>query len=279
VGNQITLAARVGTFLIKAVDVYGSESVNAALVISNVAGLLQFNLVATFSEAPDYLGTKVDVFALSGVLQLSDTGVMADWVPLASADPLASGDVASEGTYFFDANYFDLGGIFTSRLTASFDASGWNRDTSSAVEEGWSVSLQIRTTEDDPAGTPTWTAWQEFVAGDYVARAFEWRMKLFSLADYVTPFVENLEVILDMPDRVEGETDISCPAAGLQVDYDNAFQVRPALAVDGQNLNTGDYYRVTLADEEGFYVQFFDSTATGKATTFDYIAKGYGIKS
>lgn len=278
IGNQITLAALTGTYLIKAVDVYGSESVNAALTTSTVAALLQFNVVQTFTESPDYLGVKENVYALDGQLQLGDGAVMADWTTLADVDFLVDG-VISEGTYYFDANYFDLGAVFTSRLTASFDASGENRATSTPVEEGWNVDLQIRTTEDDPSGSPTWGEWQSFAVGDYVARAFEWRMKLFSTVDNVTPLIENLEVVIDMPDRVEGDSDITCPASGLSVTYNFPFKVRPALAVDGQDLNTGDYKTVTSQDENGFNVQFFNSSNVGVERTFDYIAKGYGAAS
>lgn len=275
-GNQISLPARVGTYLIKAVDVYGTESANAALIVSQIAGLLNFNVVEVLDEAPDYLGTHVDTFAFGSQLQLGDGLVMADWVTLASVSALVDGAVP-EGEYYFAANPFDLGAVFTSRLTATFGVTGYDRATMlPAPPEEWDVILQLRTTDDDPAGSPTWSAWQDFLVGDYTARGFEFRIKLFSFADDVTPLVEDLSVTVDMPDRVVGDADILCPAVGLTVIYDPAFKARPALAVDSQDMDTGDYKTITLQDEAGFFVQFFDSSDTPISRTFDYLAKGYG---
>jgi predicted phage tail protein len=276
VGTQISLPARVGTYLIKAVDVYGVESVNAALVVSSIAGLLSFNVVETFTESPNFPGTFDDTFVFDEILQLGDGRYMSDWTTLAEVETLAGLIVVPEGFYYFSTNPFDLGAVYSSRITAEFEADGWNKVSLTVVADGWSVTLQLRTTEDDPAGSPIWSGWRDFVVGDYTARGLEFRIRLNSYAANVTPRVTFLQVIVDMPDRIVGDSDVTCPVAGLQVDYDPPFQTRPALAIDSQDMDTGDYKTVTGQDETGFFVRFFDSGDTAVERTFDYIAKGYG---
>ena len=275
-GNQISLPARIGTFLIKAFDVYGIESANAALAVSAIAGLLSYNVIETFTESPDFSGEKDNVIISAGTLQLGDGLFLSDWITLSSIPALIGANVVSEGFYYFKNNPFDLGGVYSSRITAVLNAEGFNRLTSSLAADGWGVALQLRTTEDDPGAAPVWSNWKNFGVGDYTARGIEFRVKLNSYTENITPRISELQVIVDMPDRIVGESDLTCPSAGLQVDYSPAFQVRPALAVDSQNLDTGDYKTITDSDETGFFVQFFDSTGSPISRTFDYIAKGYG---
>jgi hypothetical protein len=81
-----------------------------------------------------------------------------------------------------------------------------------------------------------------------------------------------------MEDRIANDYDVSCPSGGLRIDFTPNFMAPPSVHIDGQGLSTGDYHRVTSRDETGFNVQFFNSSGTGKAATFDWIAKGYGYK-
>ena len=55
--NSISVPARQGTYLIKAVDKLGNFSSNATAIISNVTSPINFNSVATQSEHPTFGGT------------------------------------------------------------------------------------------------------------------------------------------------------------------------------------------------------------------------------
>jgi len=70
---------------------------------------------------------------------------------------------------------------------------------------------------------------------------------------------------------------VICPNTGLNVTFAPAFKAKPAIAVSGQNMATGDYYVVTNQSATGFTINFYDSTNTGIQRTFDYVAKGYGF--
>jgi len=116
------------------------------------------------------------------------------------------------------ADTIDLEGIFQSRVTASIAATGGDiqqdiydiddlysvANLYAEVEGFFSVSLEMRYTSDDPAGTPTWTSWKTFLVGDYSARAYQFRVALTGTQPNITPVVTEVSISIDMPDRVIG---------------------------------------------------------------------------
>tara|TARA_R110000868_G_scaffold223318_2_gene475197 strand:- start:3926 stop:6880 length:2955 start_codon:yes stop_codon:yes gene_type:complete len=54
------------------------------------------------------------------------------------------------------------------------------------------IITYIATTNDDPAGAPTWTDWKKFRAGDFYARAAKFKIELISNAMNVKPAVDTL---------------------------------------------------------------------------------------
>ncbi len=281
----------IGTYLIKAVDYYGNESVNAALVVTNVASVEGLNAVATLTENPTFSGVKTSCEVVGTALQLSSVDTIADWVTLDSVVSMYYGvnGISTSGSYTFN-NSLDLGASYTSRLTSNVRSVGSNIantlnswvtldsvvSLSGTDPSQWGVNLYVRTTPDNPAGTPTWSSWMPFVIGDYTARAFEFKIDLLSYATNVTPSIDILEVTIDMPDRVSGAEDVVCPATGLTITYSPAFKAIPSTAISAQGLQTGDYYVISSKTAAGFNIQFFDSTNTGIQRTFDWISKGYG---
>ena len=136
--------------------------------------------------------------------------------------------------------------------------------------------LQIATTEDDPAGSPTWTDWADFIVGDYKARGFKFRAILTSDNVFMTPSIQELTVTVDMPERTASDDDVAAASGGESVVFSPAFKAKPAVVITGQDMDTGDYWRVTAISRTGFTVQFKNSSDTGVARTFDWVARGYG---
>ena len=143
----------------------------------------------------------------------------------------------------------------------------------------WGITLEVsESVTPYPAAPTDWTPWVPLTIGNHTARAFRFRLHLKSYAPAVTPSVSSLKIIVDMPDRVAGANNLTCPIGGTRINFSPAFMVRPALAVDAQGLSVGDRKEITLIDNTGFTVQFFDSTGVSVERTFDYLAKGYGRK-
>ena len=164
--------------------------------------------------------------------------------------------------------FTDAAGLFTSRLGLFTGTSSDLGDTN--------VVMQLSTTDDDPAASPTWGAWQDFIVGDYEARAFRFRALLSTETSNATPRIANLSVTADMPDRVIASNDIVSGTGGKAVVFTPAFKALSGLGISAQGLATGDYYDITLKDQDGFTIEFFNSAATSIDITFDYVARGYG---
>lgn len=268
--TRVPVLVQFGTYLVKAVDRTNNESLNATTVSTTAEEIIALNVVETLSEAPSFSGSKTNCEIDAGVLQLTDASLM-------------------EGVYEFSSN-IDLGEVYTCRVTPVIEANGenpsntlnsWSSLASVSSLAGsdpgnWRVQLQIRTTNDDPGGTPIWTDWQDFLVGDYGFRAAQFRLVLLSLDGFTTPNVVELSVEIDMPDRLEGAEDVSVGTGGLSVSYSPAFKAKPVIAITPKNFQTGDYFTVTGDDRTGFTINIYDATDTPVARTIDWIAKGYG---
>lgn len=290
-----SLEAMVGTYLVKAVDAGGRTSAVAASVVSSVNNLDNYNAVATLTEDPAWSGAKDNVVSDGIGIRIASNDSVDDWadVDAISNFDIGAGGLYATGTYDFSTG-IDLGAVYTSRLTAVLAVAGIdlvdNFDTHDDIDSvadidgavsssDYTVELQLRTTNDDPSGSPVWSGWMTFVVGDYSARAFEFRLVLNSLAENVTPYVTAATVTVDMPDRVAGQEGITSSDLGDSIAFSPAFKATPAIGVTPRNLATGDYYTITAQSATGFSVRFFNSAGTGVSRIYDWIAKGYGYIS
>jgi hypothetical protein len=291
--TSISVPVLSGYYLIKAVDLGGRQSASPAVIKTDMADVADLNVIKTITQGPVFGGEMINVSAVDGGLRFSGADSIDDWPDMdtvANIDIGASG-YAREGIYQFKDKY-DLGSVYTSRMTASMKVSGLdlnqtldNRSNIDLIEnwdntidpEKWSVRLQVRTTVDNPADpNADWSPWQHFVIGDYTARGFDFRLVLYSRESGITPIVSDISITIDMPDRVISDQDIEAGPAVTDVSFDNPFRVRPAIAVSAQNLQTGEYYALSNISKSGFSIQFFDQNGNPILRSFDYLAKGYG---
>jgi hypothetical protein len=292
--TSITVPARAGTYLIKAVDKLGNFSSNATSIISNVTDVINHNAVATQSEHPSFSGT------------LTNTVISDDAIELDSSELFdsASGDFDDETTRFFDsgvsnsdfqssgnyqfANVIDIGAKHTARITATltqtsrnpddlFDNRSGLFDSASSNFDGdtpanCDAHLEISTSDDNS----TYTAFQGFVIGNYTARYFKFRVVLTSTDGASTPVVSAVTVTIDMPDRIFSGNDIVSGAGTKTVTFTNPYKsVNYAVGITGENMATGDFFTVSNKTINGFDVLFKNSSGTNISRTFDFIAKGF----
>ena len=132
--TSISVPARQGTYLIKAVDKLGNFSSNATAIISNVVGVTNFNAIATQSEHPNFTGTTTNVIVDSNTLKLdsselfdSASGDFDDETSRFFDSGVANADFFASGNYLF-ADVIDIGAKHTARITASLSQSSDNPD-------------------------------------------------------------------------------------------------------------------------------------------------------
>lgn len=290
-GGQTSVPSARGTYLIKAVGGAGLTSANASAIVSTIDPLTLFNVVETVTEAAPFSGTHDDTYFDGTYLRLDVTSDF--FSPSDFFEPedffLSDGGYHADGRYQF-ADTVDLSQVYTSKVSATISAGAeWSSDDFFAladfferddffggIDNQWDVTVEVSTTEDDPAGSPTWTDWAELVAGDLQARAFRFRAVLESTQLDVTPIVTSISVSIDMPDRVVAGDDLTVPVSGLTVSFSPPFKSLQGVAIAGQGLSTGDYADITSKDEDGFDIVFRNSAGSPVERTFDYVAKGYG---
>jgi len=267
--TSISVPARVGSYLIKAVDKLGNFSINETIVSTNVLAIGNFNSVATQTESPNFTGAKTNITLENNTLKLTS--------------------LASDGIYDFSAP-IDIGAVHTSRVTASitqfaedptdlFDSGrGFTLfDDATGSFDGDSVSnsnahLEIALSDDNI----TYTEFRNFVIGDYTARYYKFRLYLISRDQATTPVISALSVSIDMEDRIQSENDIVSGAGTKTVTFTNPFKTANyAVGITGENMATGDYFVVTNKTISNFQVTFYDSSDTAISRTFDMIAKGF----
>lgn len=202
-GTSVALPSRAGTYLIKAYDKTGLASQGVSSVVISSNEVTDYTNTLTQTESTTFSGTKTGC-SVNGANQLIIT------TPTTAP---------SEATYDF-SNYIETSDSTARIVKARVDASVERIDnsaglfddlpglfadlpglfddfTGSAQFADTNLLFYISTTEDDPAGTPTWSAYKQFRAGEFYGRAFRFRVVLKSTADNITPAISTLSAIVE----------------------------------------------------------------------------------
>ena len=196
--TSVAVPTRPGTYMIKAYDKTGNASSNYTSIVVPSAALETFTNNLTDVESPTFPGTKTGCSVTSSSLRITTTS-----------------PAPTSATYEF-TGYIDTGAVrrVRSRVDINLvrlDSNSTNWDTmfpSNVLWDSWpgfwddwsgssgiadvDVVSYISVTEQDPAGTPTWSAWQRFKAGDFYGRAFKFKVELISTTAGVTPSITGL---------------------------------------------------------------------------------------
>jgi hypothetical protein len=276
--NTVMTPAKTGTYFLKAVNKFGGQSVNAAssvVLVDDVSGL---NLANSLSEHTDFTGTKTTCVVVDDTLRLDTTNlfdsVAGNFDDATGLFGGGTGFVASSGTYDF-ANYIDLGAVFTAQATATLKFTQFSQHTGTPASGATDVDLFVSTTQDDPAGSPSWTAYRQFVVGTYTARALRFRANLTTIDSQETPAISELTAEIRLPTRTESDNDIQSGTGGKAITFTNAFKALRAVSVSVGDMQSGDYYGITSKSATGFTITFYNSSNVAVDRLFDYVATGF----
>ena len=276
--NTVVTPAKTGTYFVTAVNKFGIQSANAASSIALIDEVGDLNLSNSVSEHTAFAGSKTDCVLVEGTLRL-DTSVLFDSVAgfFDSATGLfggGSGFLASTGTYDF-ANYVDMGKVNTAQVSTTIKFTQFSQHAGTPAAGATDVDMFVSTTQDDPAGSPTWTDYRQFVVGVYSARAFRFRAVLTTTDSQETPAITELTAEVKLPTRTQSANDIQSGAGSKAVTFASAFQNLGAVSISVGDMQSGDYYAITNKSATGFTITFYNSSNAAVDRLFDYVATGF----
>ena len=234
------------------------------------------NVVERVALHPDWSGT-VDYDGTAGSSEVRNGDLY-----------ITPGD-GPQTVIFTEPGYHDLGGVFMSRVSGALRRMFWNStytwDTWGTLDtvDSWAglipdctARIEVRHTEDDPAGSPAWSEWAKPEARLITARAYQFRVVATFGAVEHRLRLDRADIVIDVPDRIVAAEDLSIPTGGLTYDFDPPFMDRPAVSVTPENIADGVRVVVTGKSASGVTIQLLDGSDTGQTGTVDLLAKGYG---
>jgi hypothetical protein len=294
-----------GTYLVKFEDDGGNRSLVATSVIVDLPTPQPRLLVQTYAEeteTPPFNGNYTDMFyvtslaeaggadgiMLSSGLSVDDMATDGNWDALASIDSV--GGVLSAGEYEFGSTYA-FPGVFDANLRRRlvtlpyipgdfWDDKTDDIDTWDLIDgnggDRVNALTYVRTTQDDPSGTPTWGAWREFSNAIVRGRGFQFKALATSTDPTQNILIEQLGVDMELQQRTEQSATLTSGAGTYTVTFTNAFFSAPSVGVTGFNMATGDYFAITSVTSTGFQVTFRNSAGSAVSRQFTYTAIGFG---
>lgn len=190
------LPLKAGTYLARVFDRGDRPSVDIAKVSTKQASVLTFANVDSVTEEPLFLGTHIGTVQANSFITLLGVGLFDD-IPdldLMTAELDFFGGIRSTGTYLFSQG-IDLTTVKKVRLTSFINANSTNvldliddrtenidewEDFDGTTQAASDARVQVRHTDDDPAGSPTWSIWNNLDSAEFEARGFEFRAMLTS---------------------------------------------------------------------------------------------------
>lgn len=195
-GASVAVPAKPGTYMIRAYDKTGNISQNFTSVVVPTAALEAFTNNLTDTEHPTFGGTKTGCSVVGSNLEITTVSGTAPF----TASYEFSGYIDTGAVRRFrsrvdvDLNRVDKSSGLWDNIPGLFDTFPGLFDdfTGGAQTDDVNVVCFISTTQDNPAGTPTWSAWQELKSGDFSARAAKFKIELYSQSQNITPSITSL---------------------------------------------------------------------------------------
>jgi hypothetical protein len=288
-----------GTYLLKFEDDTGNRSTTANTIVADFPEPQPRSLFKQYAEdqeTPPFSGNTEGLFYFadydglildSGQL-IDDMATDGDFDALLALD--AVGGVNPLGEYEFGSSW-DMGAVYDVNLRRRFvtrpivPAALW--DDKVQLIDNWplidednidtvNAALYVRTTTDDPAGTPVYGDWNEFANVISRGRGFQFKVRATSSDPDTNIVIDELGCLMELQLHTEQSGTLASGAAPYAVVFDNAFYQPPNVGVTGFNMATGDFFTVTSVTRTGFTVEFKNSTGTSVNRNFTYTAVGYG---
>jgi hypothetical protein len=288
-----------GSYLLKFEDDFGNRSVNATAVIVDLPTPQPRFLVKAYAEdqeVPPFSGNVTGMYydpELDGIVidsgqLIDDMATDGDFDALPSIDVI--GGVNPAGEYEFGSSW-DMGSVFDVNIRRRFVTRpllpGELWDDNTLLIDDWpdidednldavNAEMYVRTTNDDPAGTPVYGDWNQFANAIVRGRGFQFKTFATSTNPSINIIIDELGVEMELQLRTEQSAVLASGAGALAVTFDYAFYQAPNIGITANNMATGDFFLITAVTRLGFTVEFKNSAGTAVSRQFTYTANGYG---
>ena len=251
--TQAVVPLLEGEYILKFQDDGGRFSTGETSVVIDLPDNVSALVTQTRREDldnPKFQGTK------------TNTTFDASAVALTLTDPATN----PSGEYAFNT-VLDLGGVFSLDLKRHFLSQGFYIgtlfDSRTALIDTWTdfdgaeatavnAKLLVATTQDDPSGSPTFTAFQTFANGTYKGRGFKFKTQLTSGDPAQNIRIIQLGYTATLQRRVEQSNAITANGS-TNVTFNNSFFVGtssllgansnlPSIGITAQNLGAGEFF-------------------------------------
>jgi len=193
--TTVTVPTRPGTYSIRAYDKLGNASVASALIVVPTTALESFTNNLTSTQSPTFSGTKTGCSVVGSELRITTTTSppsSAEYIFTSYIDTGAVRRVRSRVD--MNVNRYDVNTGLWDAIPGLWDSIPglWDDWTGGTQFADTDVVTYISFTSQDPAGTPTWSDYQPFKAGDFYGRAFRFKIELLSQTSGVSPSISGL---------------------------------------------------------------------------------------
>jgi predicted phage tail protein len=314
---------RTGTFLIKAIDSSGIFSINSASVqfTSNITdknyvyekqfnlndgetqsmykfvgldGITRLRLTSSvfFDSALGLFDSALGLF--DSASQTFDSSPVAALLDKADTkfDEISGLSTLNKLGYWTSDEPFDLGGVFTCKVTGGVDFESLNEqpdflsfagsfDERPGLFDGQNPDIAKATIEISTSNNMiVWSEYQPLAGPEYTARGFKFRIAASTTEDAYNCEVKACEVEVDMPERFESGTASTDFNQITLVKYPNGgFYQPPEMAVTLQGALQGDFFVISNQTESGFSVAVYNGgTALSNIVprSISYVVRGIG---
>jgi len=292
-----------GTYFLKFEDFLGNRSLNATgfeITLPQPESRIVAKEWEEQSLATPFSGTKTNCAYDAGESALTlepDPYVSPDYWEVI----YCAGDCGAE--YQFQST-FDLGDVYDFRIrryivsyplvfTTLFDSISGSFDEQPGFFDGTvadqiNVVMYVRTTLDDPSGSPNYGPWTEFVSGMIRGRGVQLKAAFTTETELIGVAIDELGAELELTRRVTSSlaTQASSSSAVTSITFPNAYykavtvgdpyyNLLPSIGVTALSIGANTHAQITNLTRTGFDIDFLQGGAR-QVINFTYNAVGYG---
>lgn len=202
---------RPGAYILRAKDADGNLGPESVISTNGIQAL-PFVPVTSLTEEPVFSGAKTDCVTIDELLQITSATLIDDWPEIDTVQDFDNvGGRLSQAIYVFAAG-MDFGTIRNVRLRPHINMSSFGTldliDARIGNIDDWlffdgpgggevDVWVEVRLTNDNPSGSPTWSGWNRIDGSEVRARGVQARAVLTSKDATFSPAISELRLSAD----------------------------------------------------------------------------------